>query len=470
VTAEASATPRRISARRHFRWCVAAIFLPVVTVPFEWALAVRHLRRRDATSQERRWSRRLLALAITDTVIAALVLALIASGVWRWSDVMGSRTEPASGGGWVGVTIVPNPDKRGETQISRVVPDSPAARAGLRTGDVIVAVDGAPVRSPGDLTLRVRSAPPGLSRTFRITRAGQESDVVVVPGAVAADARPPAVSVFSVSPTTSCVAEAFGSTRNLGRWRGLWAGSVLILVLWLVGRRIRPMAPPLWSWLVLALASGVLVESLGSVAFCVAAGGWTIGGVLVSSLVSRITALVIGLVAWRHMLRAGLLDLPADSILPAWLAIVRGLFYAVCANIRLGIVGAALDALVGLRSSAATVETAVAQSLGAVDVAGQVLMVLSLVVIGPAAEEVLFRGVMLPRLTEWFGVGWALVATSVTFAVLHEGAGHEPFGLRAAGVIVIALALGWARIRTRGLTAPIVMHMLVNALVLLLHL
>ncbi len=80
-------------------------------------------------------------------------------------------------------------------------------------------------------------------------------------------------------------------------------------------------------------------------------------------------------------------------------------------------------------------------------------------------EEVLFRGMILPRLTPWLGSTWAIVATSVIFAVLHERFGGEPLGIRPAGVFVLALALGWARLRTGGLNAPIALHILTNALV-----
>jgi regulator of sigma E protease len=62
--------------------------------------------------------------------------------------------------------------------LGQVAPDGPAARAGLKTGDQVVAIDGNPVRDFRDLVARV-SARPGdtLSLTYR--RAGAEHTVRV---------------------------------------------------------------------------------------------------------------------------------------------------------------------------------------------------------------------------------------------------------------------------------------------------
>jgi serine protease Do len=60
-----------------------------------------------------------------------------------------------------------------------VEPDSPAARAGLRAGDVVVAFDDVLVADPDDLVARVSATAPGTRSTVRFFRDGQQRTEVV---------------------------------------------------------------------------------------------------------------------------------------------------------------------------------------------------------------------------------------------------------------------------------------------------
>ncbi len=60
----------------------------------------------------------------------------------------------------------------GGARVTGVIPDSPAARAGLREGDVIVAVDGQPVEELFDLTFQVGQHKPGDAGTVEVLREG----------------------------------------------------------------------------------------------------------------------------------------------------------------------------------------------------------------------------------------------------------------------------------------------------------
>ena len=66
--------------------------------------------------------------------------------------------------------------------IRRVRGGSPAQAADLRNGDVILAVDGAPVGSSHDLRELIEASPPGHSVTLTILRAGQTIELTVTLG------------------------------------------------------------------------------------------------------------------------------------------------------------------------------------------------------------------------------------------------------------------------------------------------
>ncbi|MEP7206905.1 MAG: RIP metalloprotease RseP [Casimicrobiaceae bacterium] len=76
----------------------------------------------------------------------------------------------------------------GPPVIDQVLPDKPAARAGLRSGDRIVAIDGESVRSPSDVAVHT-NAHAGATVMFRVEREGAVRDVPVVPEATEINGR-----------------------------------------------------------------------------------------------------------------------------------------------------------------------------------------------------------------------------------------------------------------------------------------
>lgn len=78
--------------------------------------------------------------------------------------------------GWIGVTVA---DTAGGVRIESVVPDSPAAHAGLRVGDTVIACDGALPRAAG-FAPRVAAMPPGHDAALTIRRDGHVLGVTVI--------------------------------------------------------------------------------------------------------------------------------------------------------------------------------------------------------------------------------------------------------------------------------------------------
>ena len=74
-------------------------------------------------------------------------------------------------------------DKASGALIARVLPNSPALKAGLQAGDIVRSVDGEEVRQSSDLPVMVGAMAPGKEVTLNVWRKGQEQKIKVILGA-----------------------------------------------------------------------------------------------------------------------------------------------------------------------------------------------------------------------------------------------------------------------------------------------
>ena len=90
--------------------------------------------------------------------------------------------------GWVGVELEFD-EARGTHTIEKVLPGSPAETAGIRPGDVLVAINGVPLSGCGSRTLAEarKSWKPGGSVTYRLKRDGVDREITLTLGAMPAD-------------------------------------------------------------------------------------------------------------------------------------------------------------------------------------------------------------------------------------------------------------------------------------------
>jgi serine protease Do len=98
--------------------------------------------------------------------------------------------------GWIGVQVQPVTadiaDSLGLKQAQGAIvdqpqPGSPAAKAGIESGDVITAMNGTPVKDSRDLARRIGMEAPGSSVKFDITRNGESKTLTVTLGEMPAD-------------------------------------------------------------------------------------------------------------------------------------------------------------------------------------------------------------------------------------------------------------------------------------------
>ncbi|MBM3692101.1 MAG: PDZ domain-containing protein [Actinobacteria bacterium] len=88
----------------------------------------------------------------------------------------GQGTAPSPSGAFLGVATQPT---TGGLEVTQVVTNSAAARAGLQVGDVIVSVDGDAVTTPAQLAAAVASQRPGDDVRIAYTRSGANRTVTV---------------------------------------------------------------------------------------------------------------------------------------------------------------------------------------------------------------------------------------------------------------------------------------------------
>jgi serine protease Do len=132
--------------------------------------------------------------------------------------------------GWLGVSVQPVTPEiaqvfhlQGEARgalIGDVTKQSPAEKAGLKPGDIVLSLNGSDIRDSRDLSLKVSRMAPGNTAKLKVFRDGKQSDVAVVLGDVPADKEVAAIPAgpansgprlgVSVQPLTSDLAEELG--------------------------------------------------------------------------------------------------------------------------------------------------------------------------------------------------------------------------------------------------------------------
>jgi serine protease Do len=105
---------------------------------------------------------------------------LIENGAMAWLGIQHRGLLPEE------ATRLDLPARRG-TVVFGVVPNGPAAQAGLRPRDLIVSIDGQPIESSGDVGAVVRQHTPGDPIAVTVVRKGREMTLQVTLGAVPAE-------------------------------------------------------------------------------------------------------------------------------------------------------------------------------------------------------------------------------------------------------------------------------------------
>ncbi|HEU4537401.1 MAG TPA: CPBP family glutamic-type intramembrane protease [Polyangiaceae bacterium] len=425
--------------RRRFHLALAGVFTVFLSPLVSWWVALRQ-RQVDAGP----WRARLLGLALLDTVTCLCFLVAVA-------PPEGPEEAPTSPPALIGVTMS-KPEPPGGVEITTVAPGSPAEHAGVRPGDTVTAIDETPVGQNDRFRQIIGETEPGASRTLHVRRGGSELDLPVTPEVGFQMPPAPVRPLFEpvAARPESFFARLKPDTTEVAKYV---LPAAFALVAWRRGARA---GAALWLLGALAAASAGGVAALFALEATI---GASFGTLLLSQLAATLTMLALGWYATRRLARGR----PADPMPPptppmrGTTAFGLGFFYEITGILRAAALVAGLS-LLRLPNHSSTEVFGLAPSWGGGAVA---LFGLSAIVVGPLAEECLFRGLLLPWLATWMKPSNALWWSALAFAL-----GHLQYGTGALIIVVPGLVFGWARQQTGSLRAGIALHTATNALML----
>lgn len=108
---------------------------------------------------------------------ALLVVFAVAMGTGGATSTPADELEATA---YLGVRLSEETERaEGGALVTHVVPDSPADRAGLKDGDIVVSFDGKPIRGPLGLTERIQEHEPGERVALAVVRGGDKKTLEV---------------------------------------------------------------------------------------------------------------------------------------------------------------------------------------------------------------------------------------------------------------------------------------------------
>ena len=133
----------------------------------------------------------LLLLAACSFAGSTLAIAGDTSGKkceYSTQDCLNHMAAAMKASGWIGIEYEPK-ENTGETVIQRVVPGSPAEKAGLHAGDVLYALDGVEINEKNRdvLTQKRKQWAPGKTISYTIKRGAATTKLPVTLGEWPAD-------------------------------------------------------------------------------------------------------------------------------------------------------------------------------------------------------------------------------------------------------------------------------------------
>jgi membrane protease YdiL (CAAX protease family) len=389
----------------------------------------------------------MLALAVLDTVVVVAFGFMVAGRIHQ------PKVVPEPPRVVIGVTADASFGGPG-VRVQGVVESSPAAVAGLRAGDVVASVAGREVNSADELRKVIGEQEAGVPIELMAKRGDALSVVTVTPIRSTQMPRPKSKLFEPAVGEHACFAGATAPTLLPWLYRLLILGAVALVGV-LAGRH-RAGPGVWWTGASIVSAEAGAYAALGGT--CLILGGPTAAGAVFSLWGSSLGLATTSLAARAFFVKQPSQEVPTPT---PWTSTVGlGFWYAATGSIRLAVLLAALIDLMHAQSATANPLSSFTQGLGGVEGPGLLLVALPVIFFGPVGEEVAFRGLLQPALGRWLPTAGAVGLSSVLFGFMHWY-----YGPLVPVAVFFGVILGWARVVSGGVRAPIVLHMLINAVI-----
>jgi membrane protease YdiL (CAAX protease family) len=391
---------------------------------------------------QRTWKRRLIALLLVDLLVFACY------GYMILHPELTERPAKESDRPRIGVAWSTDPADV-DARIHEVLPGWPADRAGFRKGDLIEKIDGTPVANRMEAAQSISSGDAGVERTVTVRRDGTTVDLRVAPQLPPRQERG-LFEAQKAEPAENWVANAAAFLPSL----------IVVGIGAAVARRKRRVPVVTWRGFLAASFGSFAVALVTALILRAVQGGSSRGGMLIM-LFAQMTAL-LGFTRLATVWCGREVPPPADP--PEPLSPVRasllGIYYLLTGVARISIVLWTLDQLLLKGSTAARTQSLEVLATSGLGTLGTILFLSVVVVLGPFAEEKLFRGFLVPRLAAMWGTWPSMLVSSILFALFHP---H--YGLFMPIVFLYGFVFAWARLRTGTIVVPFLLHLSVNGLV-----
>ncbi|MBV8879085.1 MAG: PDZ domain-containing protein, partial [Planctomycetaceae bacterium] len=279
---QARPTPDVNLPRAHFHLTLALILVPCGAVIAGWTLAIIDVLKGYSNRAQLVWMRLLVALVVVDAFVLAAVLWLGAHLEEIQKKALAAQNRPM-----IGVVF----ESDASLKVQEPQADGPAARAGVRTGDVVDKIDGKPVATMKALAEALQEKAPGEPRTLTLVRDGKPQEATVTPEA---PPMPGERGLFQIekAPETSPGVEA-----ALALFPALFLVAVYALwARWKTPGRVR-----VWAGFLLALLGSM--GGFGLFVLCIRkfSGGISLGHFLVAVLIQGVLMLGLTWIARRFL-------------------------------------------------------------------------------------------------------------------------------------------------------------------------